>query len=127
MSDFDELVHQAEVAPIEGWDFGWLDGRAVEDRPSWHYFEKVAERAATEGSLLEIEAGDGAMTGALPVLPSLAVATEGFAPSVARAAPRLQARSVHLVRHVSDARRAAPWWRSVRAGHQPASDRTVVG
>ena len=97
MSDFDELVHEAEVAPIEGWDFGWLDGRAIEDRPSWHYFDVVAERATTTRSLLEIEAGVGAMIGALPVLPSLAVATEGFAPSVALAATRLQARGVQLV------------------------------
>jgi hypothetical protein len=37
------------------------------------------------------------MIGALPVLPSLAVATEGFRPSVALAAPRLHARGVHLV------------------------------
>ena len=97
MRGFDELVHEAEVAPIEGWDFAWLDGRAIEDRPSWHYFDKVAERATTARSLLEIEAGVGAMIGALSVLPSLAVATEGFAPSVALAAPRLQARGVHLV------------------------------
>jgi hypothetical protein len=26
MSDFDELVREAELAPIEGWDFSWLDG-----------------------------------------------------------------------------------------------------
>ena len=34
MRGFDELVHEAEVAPIEGWNFAWLDGRAIEDRPS---------------------------------------------------------------------------------------------
>jgi hypothetical protein len=34
VSDFDDLVEEAEQVPIEGWDFGWLDGRAVEERPT---------------------------------------------------------------------------------------------
>lgn len=97
MGDFDELVNDAEVTPIEGWDFGWLDGRAVEERPSWRYFDRVVERAATVGTLLELQAGTGAMFGTLPAVPSLAVATEGFPPSLAVAAPRLQARGVHLI------------------------------
>jgi hypothetical protein len=97
MDDFEELVHEAEGAPIGGWDFGWLDGRAIEDRPSWRYFDRVAERGATVASLLEIQAGVGSMIGSLPVIPSRAVATEGFPPSVAVAAPRLDACGVHLV------------------------------
>lgn len=44
---FDELVNEAEQAPIESWDFGWLQGRATEQRPSWRYFDHVAKRAAT--------------------------------------------------------------------------------
>ena len=45
---FEELVDEASRAPILGWDFGWLRGRAFEERPSWHYFELVAERAGDE-------------------------------------------------------------------------------
>ncbi|MGH3967715.1 MAG: SAM-dependent methyltransferase, partial [Mycobacterium sp.] len=30
---FDELVAQAAAAPVHGWDFSWLDGRATEERP----------------------------------------------------------------------------------------------
>jgi SAM-dependent methyltransferase len=96
VSSFDALVREAEAAPITGWDFGWLDGRAIEDRPHWHYFDRVVTRAATVRTLLEIEAGVGGMIGRLPALPPLAVATEGFPPSVAVAAPRLRARGVHL-------------------------------
>jgi SAM-dependent methyltransferase len=97
MSDFNDLVQEAEAAPVGTWDFDWLDGRALEDRPTWHYFDRVAERAASARSVLEIEAGVGAMIGALPVLPELAVAAEGFAPSVALAGPRLRTRGVRLV------------------------------
>jgi hypothetical protein len=76
--DFDELVRGAESAPIGGWDFSGLDERAVEERPSWHYFDRVAERADTVATLLELQAGTRSMVGSLLLLPSLAVATEGF-------------------------------------------------
>lgn len=97
MRGFDELVGEAEGVGIGAWDFGWLDGRAVEERPSWRYFDRVVERTAGVSRLLEVQAGVGAMIGSLPSLPPLSVATEGFAPSVAVAAPRLGERGVHLV------------------------------
>jgi len=97
MPDFDELVSVAEEAPVDGWDFTWLAGRATEDRPTWRYFDRVAERAAGVSALLEVDAGLGAMIGNLPLRSALSVATEGFAPSAAIAAPRLSAVGVHLV------------------------------
>ncbi|HEX4821060.1 MAG TPA: methyltransferase domain-containing protein [Acidimicrobiales bacterium] len=94
---FDELVDEGNDAPVDTWDFGWLDGRATEERPSWRYFDRVAERAGAASSLLELQAGTGSMIGRLPERPPLAVATEGYPPSVAAAAPRLRRRGVHLV------------------------------
>jgi hypothetical protein len=126
---FDELLREAEHAPVGGWDFGWLEGRAVEERPSWHYFDRVTERAAACSTLLEVEAGVGRMIGSLPVLPRLAVATEAFPPSVAVAAPRLRARGVPLVvtsparpglpfasgrfELVVSRHPVAPWWQEI--------------
>lgn len=97
MGTFEDLVEDAEQAPIGGWDFSWLDGRAAEDRPSWRYFDRVVERAAIATTMLEVQAGVGTMTGRLPNLPELSVATEGFAPSVATAGPRLRSRGARLV------------------------------
>ena len=97
MAAFDDLVREGELVPVEGWDFSWLDGRALEERPSWRYFDRAVERAASVSGLLEVQAGTGRMIGSLPVLPALAVATEGFPPSVAVAAPRLRERGVTLV------------------------------
>jgi SAM-dependent methyltransferase len=97
VSEFDDLVDGAERVPIEGWDFGWLDGRAVEDRPTWRYVDRVVERVAGVSTLLEVHSGVGSMIGSLPSLPRLSAATEGFAPSVAVAAPRLRSRGVRLV------------------------------
>lgn len=94
---FDDLVGEAESVPIAGWDFSWLAGRAYEERPSWHYFDRVAERAATVDSLLDLEVGSGGMIAALPGVPRLTVGTEAYAPNVAHAARRLRARGAHLV------------------------------
>ena len=42
---FEVLVEEAEHAPIGAWDFSWLEGRAVEERPSWHYFDRAVAKA----------------------------------------------------------------------------------
>lgn len=97
MSGFDELIDDAERAHVGTWDFSWLGGRAIEDRPSRRYFDRAAERAAGVSTLLEVQAGVGAMIGRFPSLPMLSVATEGFPLSVAIAGPRLRGRGVHLV------------------------------
>jgi SAM-dependent methyltransferase len=97
MAEFDDLVDDAERTPIEAWDFSWLNGRAVEERPTWRYFDRVAERVPSVSALLEVQAGVGAMIGNLRSLPRLSAATEGFPPSVTVAAPRLRERGVHLV------------------------------
>ena len=47
---FEALIEEAEAAPIEGWDFSWLDGRATEERPYWRYSEMVARRAGSVSS-----------------------------------------------------------------------------
>ena len=97
MSRFATLVEEAEQARVDSWDFGWLDGRATEQRPSWRYFDLVAQRTALASNVLELQAGTGSMIGRLPRLPPMAVATEGFPASVAAAARRLRDRDVHLV------------------------------
>ncbi|MFD6263178.1 hypothetical protein ACFWFK_18790 [Micromonospora chalcea] len=43
---FEELVAEAEAAPVEGWGFDWLRGRATEERPPWGYARLVGERMA---------------------------------------------------------------------------------
>jgi SAM-dependent methyltransferase len=95
--EFERLVTEAERAPIDSWDFSWLDGRAVEEPPSWRYFDRVAEHAGRVSTLLEVQAGVGTMIASLPSPPTLAIATEGYAPSVALAEPRLRDVGAHLV------------------------------
>ena len=94
---FDELVAEAEAAPIVGWDFSWLDGRATEERPPWHYSERVAERAAAARRMLDVQSGGGELLAKLPAFPRLLVATEGYRPNLAIAARRLRTRGAFVV------------------------------
>ncbi len=91
------LIEEAEAAPIEGWDFSWLDGRATEERPSWGYSSLLAERAKDVSSLLDLQTGGGELLTQLPRLPPLTVATEGWEPNVRRAAQRLHSRRAWVV------------------------------
>ncbi len=106
MADFDDLVREGEAAPITGWDFSWLDGRATEARPSWRFHEHVAERASGATALLDVECGDGALLRSLPTPPPLVVGVEAYQPgagmlaAVAHALPlRAEAFDLVISRH----------------------------
>jgi SAM-dependent methyltransferase len=107
-SAFEELVDDASRAPADTWDFGWLEGRAIEERPTWRYFDRVAERVAHAQRLLDIDAGTGNMLADLPQLPPLTVATDAYEPSIQTAAPRLRARGAHVIQTQHD-HRALPF------------------
>jgi SAM-dependent methyltransferase len=97
MRDFDTLVEEAGAAEIAGWNFDWLQGRALEQRPSWHYFELVASAATSVSAMLDLEVGSGQTIADLPHVPSLTVGTEGYRPNVRTAAARLRTRGASLV------------------------------
>lgn len=97
-SDVEALLAEAEDAPIEGWDFTWLAGRATEERPSWGYATALAERLAAVEASLDLETGGGEVLDRAAVLPPLAVATESWPPNLATASARLAPRSVAVVR-----------------------------
>lgn len=96
-SDFDELVSEAVAADVEGWDFGWLAGRAIEERPSWGYARQMAHRLARAHRALDIDTGGGEVLNEAEVLPPLTVATEAWPPNRAKAARLLRSRGVNVV------------------------------
>ena len=108
MADFDALIAEADAAPIDGWDFSWLDGRATEERPTWGYSRLVAARAASASAMLDVQSGGGELLAGLPAWPPLLVATEGYAPNVAKAAQRLRSRGGFVVQ-ADDDRAALPF------------------
>ncbi len=97
---FEKLVAEGEAAPIVGWDFSWLDGRATEERPSWGYSRMVASRITDVSSALDIETGGGEMLASLEAsFPARMIATEPWPPNVSVAAERLRPRGCSVVAH----------------------------
>jgi SAM-dependent methyltransferase len=105
---FEALVAEAEAAPMDGWDFSWLDGRATEDRPSWGYAGLLRSRlgaGSSWSSVLDVQTGGGeVLAGALAGAAGAGagssgriVATEGWAPNVVVAGRRLAALGVGVV------------------------------
>ncbi|WP_228973085.1 methyltransferase domain-containing protein [Streptomyces sp. DH12] len=99
---YEELVGEAESAPVEGWDFSWLRGRATEERPSWGYQRQMARRLAGASAALDVQTGGGEVpAGALPgepgARPPVMVATESWPPDVAGATRLLHPRGVVVV------------------------------
>jgi len=97
MRSFEELVAEAEAADVTGWGFGWLDGRATEERPPWRYAVLLAERLASVASALDLDTGGGEVLGEAPAFPPRMAAAEAWPPNLARARERLGPRGVDVV------------------------------
>ena len=91
---FDDLVAEALAADVSGWGFGFLDGRATEERPRWRYSTILADRLAHAESALDIDTGGGELINESPVLPPRMVVTEPWWPNVDRAREILEPRGV---------------------------------
>src|SRR4051794_27307859 len=97
MRTFDDLLAEAAAADVSGWDFGWLDGRASEERPPWGYSRLLAARLPRVASALDIDTGGGEILAGMPRLPPRMVATEGWPPNAEQARRRLAPRGVEVV------------------------------
>lgn len=97
MASFDTLVAEAAAASVDGWDFGWLDGRASEERPPWGYARLMAERLGRAEAALDVQTGGGEVLASAPRMAPLTVATEAWPPNVARATALLRTRGVAVV------------------------------
>ncbi|MHA7269347.1 class I SAM-dependent methyltransferase [Arthrobacter sp. HLT1-20] len=94
---FEELVAEANSVSVDGWDFSWLDGRALEERPPWGYQRVMAERMAAATASLDLQTGGGEVLAGAGVVPPLAVATEGWPPNLPVATARLHPLGVVVV------------------------------
>lgn len=97
MRTFDELVTEAEGADVTGWGFGWLTGRASEERPPWGYARLLAARLAGVDSALDIDTGGGEVINEATSLPRHMLVTESWAPNARRASDLLSPRGVQIV------------------------------
>lgn len=110
---FEELVAEAESAPLEGWEFSFLEGRATEERPSWAYARTLVARAGSADALLDVQTGGGevlaevlAEVSAQPLggrRPATVAATESFSPNVDLARRHLAPFGVDVAEVADDA------------------------
>ena len=82
---FDDLISEAEKADVTGWGFGWLEGRATEERPPWGYSRLLSDRLAHARSALDIDTGGGEVLSEASILPARMCVTEAWPPNVKRA------------------------------------------
>ncbi|MGH3561566.1 MAG: class I SAM-dependent methyltransferase [Mycobacterium sp.] len=94
---FDDLVAEAATAPVEGWDFSWLDGRASEERPSWGYQRLMSRRLASASAAVDLQTGGGEVLAGAEKFPPTMAATESWPPNAARATRLLHPRGVVVV------------------------------
>ena len=96
MRSFDDLVAEADAADVTGWGFGWLGGRATEERPPWGYARLLAGRLAEVGSALDVDTGGGEVVDEAPIFPERMCVTEPWPPNLAEARARLGPRGVEV-------------------------------
>lgn len=101
MIPYDELVAEAVAASFSGWDFGWLEGRAVTSDPSWSYAEHARAALAEATRVLDIDTGGGEFLASLAPLPTATIATEGWEPNLPVARDRLSPLGVDVRRQDS--------------------------
>lgn len=94
---FEELVAEAEASPVDGWDFSWLEGRAIEQRPSWGYQRSRSRRLARASAALDVQTGGGEVVNESPRFPPAMVATESWPPNAAAATKILHPRGAVVV------------------------------
>ncbi|MGH9064515.1 MAG: class I SAM-dependent methyltransferase [Acidimicrobiales bacterium] len=97
MATFDELVTEADAAPIRGWDFSWLDDRSRTAPLPWSYRYTVADRVSVSRVMLDMGTGGGEWLSGLKSRPPLTVATEAWPPNVGIAATRLGTLGIPVV------------------------------
>lgn len=97
MRTFTDLIDEAAAVDVAGWDFGWLDGRATEERPPWGYARLIASRLPGVRSALDIDTGGGEIIAEVPRLPPRMVVTEGWPPNAEHARRLLTPRGAEVV------------------------------
>jgi SAM-dependent methyltransferase len=92
-----DSVDGATDVRATGWEFAWLDGRAVGAQPSWSFPDLARALARRASSLLDLDTGNGELLAELAPLPPHTVAVESWARNTPVARDRLTPFGVEVV------------------------------
>jgi SAM-dependent methyltransferase len=81
---------------FSGWDFSYLDGKAIEDSLPWDYRDIVNEYIVGKKNLLDMGTGGGEFLNSITILPNQTVATEAYLPNVPIARELLAKRNIEV-------------------------------
>lgn len=102
--------HKEEFQLFEGWDFSYLRGRMLEEKPPWSFADRAAKLLDTSSSVLDMDTGGGERLLALrPHWPCRVTATEGYPPNVDLARDRLTPVGVSVVDTASNPETRMPF------------------
>ncbi|MCT1438214.1 class I SAM-dependent methyltransferase [Brachybacterium paraconglomeratum] len=90
----EDLIAEAATADVDGWGFGWLEGRATEERPDWGYARLLADAVAGADVAIDLDTGGGEVLGECPHLAREQHVTESWPPNAEHARQRLGPRGV---------------------------------
>ena len=94
---YDDPAGQAPGVHGTGWEFAWLDGRALGSEPSWSYPDLARALLRRATSLLDLDTGSGELLAELAPLPPHTVAVESWARDIPVARDRLAPFGVAVV------------------------------
>lgn len=86
-----------EQSPFQGWDFYYLRGRMVEEKPPWDYMAIAKELVKKSKAVLDMGTGGGERFAELAPFTRHALAIEGFKPNVSVAKKRLEPLGVKVI------------------------------
>ncbi|MET0416837.1 MAG: methyltransferase [Actinoplanes sp.] len=86
---YEETVGESVGERATGWEFAWLDGRAVGSEPSWSYPDRARGLLRRTTGLLDLDTGSGELLAELAPLPPHTIAVESWARNTPVARGRL--------------------------------------
>ena len=124
MRSFDQLVAEAVEADLTGWGFGWLDGRASEERHRGGTQSASRPGCHRSSPLSTSTAGVAKVLAEAPRFPARMVVTEAWPPNAQRARELFGPRGVQVIETLEGAPLPVPSesFELVSARHPVAPD-----
>lgn len=85
----EDTIDEVAGERATGWEFAWLDGRAVGCEPSWSYPDRARALLRRADAVLDLDTGSGELLAELAPLPPHTVAVESWARNTPVARDRL--------------------------------------